>query len=140
MRRIFHRFPNTIDLEFEITRPFSDVVRCIKRLHTTHTTTKQGSDLVKRSVIVQVATNKTGFESLDDVGSFEEQVSEAVDFRFALQDSILKSAGRVPASMSAFFVRITDKGGRCECIVAKDGTRGIMDATDVKTLLTGACE
>jgi len=140
MRRIFHRFPNTIDLEFEIARPFGDVIGCIQHLHNSHTTTKQGTNLVKRAVIVQIATNKVGFESLDNAGPFEGQVTEAVDFRIAMQDSILKSEGRMPASVSTFFVRITDKGGRCECLVAKDGNRGVMDATDAKTLLTGACE
>ena len=140
MRRIYHRFPTTIDLEFEIARPFGDVIGCIQRLHTTHTTTKQGADLVKRAVLVKIATNKTGFETLDDAGPFEGRVTEAVDFQIRMQDSILKSEGRMPASVSTFFVRITDKGGRCECLVAKDGSRGVMNAMDLKTQLAGACQ
>ncbi len=139
MRRIYHRFPNVIDLEFEINRPFRDVLACLRELHNGHTTERQGSDLVKRSVVVQVATGKTGFEPLDQVPSFENHASEAIDYRLSVQDTYLKPDGRVPASQSNFFLRVTDRGSVSECVVVKDGRVGPMDAIDLKKLLAGAC-
>ena len=139
MRRIYHRFPNIIDLEFDINRPFRDVLICLRGLHNCHTTERQGSDLIKRSVVVQVATGKTGFEPLDLVPPFENLASEAIDYRLSMQDTYLKPGGRVPASQSNFFLRVTDRGSTSECTVAKDGKSGPMDAIDVKKFLAGAC-
>lgn len=139
MRRIYRRFPNIIDLEFEIDRPFREVLARLRELHNCHTTERQGSDLVKRSVVVQVATGKTGFEPLDQVPPFENLASEAVDYRLSVQDTYLKPGGRVPASQSNFFLRVTDRGSVSECAVAKDGRGGPVDAMDLKKLLAGAC-
>ncbi|HZD43966.1 MAG TPA: hypothetical protein VE134_07920 [Methanomicrobiales archaeon] len=139
MRRIYHRFPNIIDLDFEVSRPFRQMLACLRNLHNSHTTDRKGQDLVKRSVVVQVATDKTGFEPLDRAPSFEAMATEVVDYRISLQDTLLKPDARVPASQSSFFVRVADKGTWTECTVVKDGKSGPLDAMDIKDLITGAC-
>lgn len=140
MRRIFHRFPTVIDLDFEVNRPFGEVLSCLRRLHNTHMTNRYGSDLIKQSVRVQVATNKTGFESLDTAPLYEDAVSEAVDFRITLQNTLLKPEGRVPSSQNSFFLRVSDKGARSECMICKDGRQGVLDAMDLKKVLLVAFE
>jgi hypothetical protein len=140
MRRIFHRFPNVIDLEFEVNRPFGAFLSCLKALHNSHQTTRTGPDLVKRTVLVEVATNKTAFEPIDKVPPFETEVTEAIDYRVTLQDTLLKPGGKVPVSRNVFLLRAQDHGMKVECTVVREGKHGTLDAMDLKTLLTGACQ
>ena len=139
MRRIYYRFPNTFDLDFDLNRPFPEVLGCIRRLHDTHQTNRRGTDLVKRQILVQLATNKMSFEMVDSLPPFEETVTETADFRFILHDILLAAKGRVPLGENIFLMRVQDKGPQSECTVVKEGQQGTMDAAEFKTLIKGAC-
>jgi hypothetical protein len=140
MRRIYHRFPQPIDLDFEVARPFRDVLRCMQQMHNTHTTERKQEGLLKRRIVIQVSDGRTKFDGLEDVPPLEEIVTEAVDLRIDLQETMLHPDRKVPVSQNVFFVRFVDKGPFTECYVAKEGRHGEMDAMDIRRLLKGACE
>ncbi|WP_054848325.1 hypothetical protein [Methanoculleus chikugoensis] len=90
MRRIYHRFPQSVDLDFELSRPFRDVLACIARMHDTHTTARGGADgLVKERMLVQVADGRIQFVDLSDLAPLAENVTEVADFRVDLQRTLL---------------------------------------------------
>jgi hypothetical protein len=140
MRRIYHRFPLRADLSFEIIRPFGEVVRCIVGLHDSHITNRKGDDLVKLHFVVDVAESKTRFEPVDRIPGLCDNVSEVADFRITLNETLLTPSRRVPLSESRFYLRVQDSGPRCECFAVKEGSAGGMDAMDLKSFVTGACE
>jgi hypothetical protein len=140
MRRIYHRFPQPVDLDFELSRPFMDVLACIQRMHNTHTTERREGGLVKQRIVIQLSDGRTQFEDLDNLPPLEETISEAADFRIDLQDTLLRPDRRVPVSQNNFFLRVVDKGPITECYVVKDGRHGDIDAMDIRQLLKGACE
>ncbi|HNV38121.1 MAG TPA: hypothetical protein PKJ46_03080 [Methanoculleus sp.] len=55
MRRIYHRFPQSIDLDFELVQPFRGILTCLARMHDTHTTVKEADGLVKERIHIQIA-------------------------------------------------------------------------------------
>ena len=140
MRRIYHRFPQSVDLDFELSRPFRDVLACIARLHDSHTTTRGADGLVKERMLVQVADGRVQFVDLNDLAPLAENVTEVADFRVDLQRTLLTPEKRLPVSENIFFLRIDDKGAVTECYVAKEGRLGDLDAMDLRTMLKGACE
>lgn len=140
MRRIYHRFPQSIDLDFELARPFQEVLACMVRMHDTHTTGRGPDGLVKERTHIQVADGRTQFSDLDTALSRAGEITEVADFRVSLQRTLLTPDKRLPVSENAFFLRILDKGPVTECYVAKDGRLGDMDAMDLRNLLKGACE
>jgi len=140
MRRIYHRFPQSIDLDFEIVRPFQDVLACIARMHDTHTTVRGADGLVKERILIQIADGRTQFLDLNALAPLSEKVSEMADFRVDLQRTLLTPEKRLPVSENIFFLRIVDKGPVTECYAAKDGRVGDLDAMDLRRLLKGACE
>ena len=140
MRRIYHRFPQSIDLDFELARPFRDVLACIARMHDTHTTVWGADGLVKERVLIQITDGRTQFLNLDALQPLSEKVSEMADFRVDLQRTLLTPEKRLPVSESVFFLRIVDKGPVTECYVAKENRLGDLDAMDLRRLLKGACE
>ena len=140
MRRIYHRFPQSIDLDFELARPFGDVLTCITRMHDTHTTAKGADGLIKERIRVQVADGRTKFLDLDDLLPLSEMVTEAADFRVDLQRTLLTPEKRLPVAENVFFLRIVDKGPVTECYIAKEGRLGDLDAMDLRRILKGACE
>ncbi|MDD2473177.1 MULTISPECIES: hypothetical protein [unclassified Methanoculleus] len=140
MRRIYHRFPQSIDLDFELARPFRDVLACIARMHDTHTTVRGADGLVKERVLIQITDGRTQFLNLDALQPLSEKVSEMADFRVDLQRTLLTPEKRLPVSESVFFLRIVDKGPVTECYVAKENRLGDLDAMDLRRLLKGACE
>mgnify|MGYP000852388666 FL=1 len=140
MRRIYHRFPQSIDLDFELVRSFQDVLACIARMHDTHTTVRGADGLVKERILIQIADGRTQFLDLNALAPLSEKVNEMADFRVDLQRSLLTPEKRLPVSENIFFLRIVDKGPITECYVAKDGRVGDLDAMDLRRLLKGACE
>lgn len=140
MRRIYHRFPQSIDLDFELARPFGDVLTCIARMHDTHTTAKGADGLIKERIRVQVADGRTKFLDLDDLLPLSEMVTEAADFRVGLQRTLLTPEKRLPVAENVFYLRIVDKGPVTECYIAKEGRLGDLDAMDLRRILKGACE
>jgi len=140
MRRIYHRFPQQIDLDFELSLPFREVLNRVRLLHRTHTTTRTDNGLVKSKILVQVSDNRTQFEDVDMLPPIEDTVTEAADFRIDLQETLLNPDRRVPVAANTFLVRMMDRGTRTECYVAKQGRFGTIDAMNVRTLLKGACE
>ncbi len=140
MRRIYHRFPQSIDLDFELVRPFREVLACIVRMNDTHTTVRGPDGLIKERILVQVADGRTQFLDLDALVPLAEKVTEVADFRIDLQRTLLTPEKRLPVSENVFFLRIVDKGPVTECYVAKDGRLGDMDAMDLRKMLKGACE
>ncbi|RXE57124.1 hypothetical protein ABH15_03095 [Methanoculleus taiwanensis] len=140
MRRVYHRFPQNVDLDFEVHRPFRDLLRCLQRLHNTHTTERQEGGLLKRRILFQISDGRTQFVSLDTLPPLEETVSETADFRVDLQETLLTPERRLPVSANIFLLRVVDKGPYTECFVAKEGQHGGMDAMNLRTLLKGACE
>ncbi|MCM2465457.1 hypothetical protein [Methanoculleus oceani] len=140
MRRIYHRFPQSIDLDFELVRPFREVLACIARMHDTHTTVRGAEGLVKERTLVQVADGRTQFLDLDTLVPLAEKVTEVADFRIDLQRTLLTPDARLPVSENVFFLRIVDKGPVTECYVAKEGRLGDLDAMDLRKMLKGACE
>jgi hypothetical protein len=140
MRRILPSFPQSIDLDFELVRPFREVLACITRMHDTHTTVRGADGLVKERMLVQVADGRTQFLDLDALVPLAERVSEMADFRIDLQRTLLTPEKRLPVKENVFFLRIVDKGPVTECYVAKEGRSGDLDAMDLRTMLKGACE
>ncbi|KQC04498.1 MAG: hypothetical protein APR53_10625 [Methanoculleus sp. SDB] len=140
MRRIYHRFPPSCDLNFDIDRSFSDLVRCIQKLHHSHITNRKGADLVKLTFLVDVADKKTQFVPVDYVSDIAETVTEACDFRITLHETMLTPEKSIPVSENMFLVRVNDAGQRCDCFAVKEGRQGQMDAMDLRELLKGACE
>ena len=140
MRRIYHRFPQSIDLDFEINRPFRAVLACIARMHDTHTTERDADGLVKERILIRIADGRTQFLDLDDLVPLAENVTEVADFRVDLQKTLLTPEKRLPVSDNVFFLRLVDKGALTECYVAKEGQFGDMDAMDLRKMLKGACE
>jgi len=140
MRRIYHRFPQSIDLDFELARPFGDVLTCIARMHDTHTTAKGADGPIKERIRVQVADGRTKFLDLDDLLPISEMVTEAADFRVGLQRTLLTPEKRLPVAENVFYLRIVDKGPVTECYIAKEGRLGDLDAMDLRRILKGACE
>ncbi len=140
MRRIYHRFPQSVDLDFELARPFQEVLACIARMHDTHTTVRGADGLVKERILVQVADGRTQFLDLAALAPLPEKVTEVADFRVDLQKTLLTPEKRLPVSENVFFLRIVDKGPATECYVAKEGRSGDLDAMDIRQMLKGACE
>ena len=139
MRRIYYRFPTSYDLDFDLPRPFGEVLRCLHTLHDSHSTYRREKELVKRQILVQLATNRMNFEMLDALPPFEDTVTETADLRLILHDTILSGQGRFPLSENIFLLRVEDKGQHCECMVVREGDQGSLDATTVRDLLKGAC-
>lgn len=138
MRTVYHRFPTSFDLDFELRRPFAEAIKCFRSLNGSHTTTKKGLNLIKCETTVQIAKDKTGFtgmEAFPDLGS----VTEMADFRLIIRETKLTAKERVPISENVFLLRLVDKGGVTEVTVVKEGQKGEMDAMDVRNLLREAC-
>jgi hypothetical protein len=140
MRRIYHRFPQSIDLDFELARPFREVLACIARSHDTHAAVRGAEGLVKERILIQIADGRTQFLDLDVLMPLSENVTEAADFRIDLQRTLLTPEKRLPVAENIFFLRIVDKGPVTECYIAKDGRLGDTDAMDLRRMLKGACE
>lgn len=139
MRTVYHKFPTTFDLDFEVHRPFVDVLRCLRKMHETHTTKRKGIDLVKCQTLVHVAHNKTAFEPVNHVPPIEDTVTEMADFRLIIRETRLTPKERVPVSENIFLIRVAEKGKMTELTVAKEASHGDMDAMDVRELIKGAC-
>lgn len=138
MRTVYHRFPTSFDLDFELRRSFPDALQCLRRLHMTHTTAKKGLNLVKCEVILHIAKDKTGFISMEAFPSLEE-VTEMADFRMVIRETKLTAKSRIPVSENSFLLRLMDKGATTEVTVAKEGQMGGMDAIDLRSLIRDAC-
>jgi hypothetical protein len=138
MRRIYHKFPPKIDLDFEVDCPLFVVLKFLWDLDGTHDTQKHGEDLVKTSYEIAVADKRTQFLSLDECGTYL-NITEAADFRIILHSAILKPEGRTPLSLDTFIVRAEDKGDKTDLAVVKTGGRGEPDAITIKRLIQGAC-
>lgn len=138
MRRIYHKFPPKIDLDFEVDCPFFVVMKFLWDLDGTHGTEKHGDELVKTIYEIAVADRHTQFISLDECGTYL-NITEAADFRIILHSSILRPEGRAPLSLDTFLLRVEDKGDTSDLAVVKSGGRGNPDALTIKKLLQGAC-
>ncbi|NLB01595.1 MAG: hypothetical protein GX837_11690 [Methanomicrobiales archaeon] len=139
MRRIYHRFPQSIDLDFELNRPFREVLACLARMHDTHTTARGADGLVKERILVQIADGRTQFLDMSDLSPLGGDITEMADFRIDLQKTLLTPEKKLPVSDNTFFLRIADKGAMTECYIAKEG-RGDLDAIDLRNILKGACK
>lgn len=140
MRRIYHRFPQQIDLDFELGQPFQKILSCLVRLHDTHTTSKGSEGLIKERVLIQVAERRTQFLDLDELSAPSESISEIADFRITFQRTLLTPAKRLPIAENVFYLRIVDRGQITECYAAKESLHGDIDSMDLRRLLKGACE
>lgn len=139
MRRIYHRFPQRIDLDFEIDRPFPDVLACLWQTHQTHTTAERGGRLVKSTVTIEIAGTPTRFEPVHEYPGYPDEVTESADLRVALRDAVLKPDAKVPLAENVFLLRCNDHGTRTECLVVKEDRMGEMDARDFKQFIQGIC-
>jgi hypothetical protein len=139
MRTVYHRFPTTFDLDFELQKPFGEVLHCFRALHESHTTSRKGIDLVKCQTLVQIAHNKTTFEPINRLPAIEDTITEMADFRLIVRETRLTPKNRVPVSENSFLVRVADKGKFTEVTIAKEESRGDMDAMDLREILKGAC-
>jgi len=61
-----------------------------------------------------------------------------VDFRIILNETILRADRKIPRSENSFLLRVTETGMECVCFISKEGGRGVLDAMDLKMLITGA--
>ncbi|TAJ43334.1 hypothetical protein [Methanofollis fontis] len=140
MRRIYYRFPARFDLNFTLSSPFRGVLGGVAALHRSHTTRRKDGDLFKHDVLIDVADDRTHFLPLDMLSGSLGDVTESVDFRMAIHETLLRAEGRRPISENRFLFRVVDRGDRTEVFVVKEGTGGAMDAMHVKEMLKGACE
>lgn len=139
MRRIYHKFPQRCDLVFDLDRPLADVIQCITRMHNTHTTRKKGEDLLKLSMVVEVADQKTRMVPVDNFPSLHRTVTEAADFRITYHETLLTPDQKVPVSINQFLLRVSEISGGCECFALKENVQGSLDSMDLKQLISGAC-
>ena len=138
MRRVYHRFPHKIDLDFIIERPFSDVVAALAGMHHDHATNRSGDELVKIEFLVSVADEKTRLVPVDDIPGFPDGLTEEADFQVALNETTLAGEGRRPRADNVFLLKIREEGLTCQCFAARTGGLGTLDAFDLKTFLKGA--
>ncbi|WOF15531.1 hypothetical protein F1737_01940 [Methanoplanus sp. FWC-SCC4] len=138
MRRVYHRFPQRCDLDFEIGRPFSDVVEKVILMNGTHVTNRAGEDLVRLDLKISVANEKTNLVPVDQIPSLLEKISETADFQIILNETILTGERKIPRSATVYYLRLIEKGMSTECFVAKEGNGGNTDAYDIKKLIAGA--
>jgi hypothetical protein len=139
MRRIYHKFPQRCDLVFDLDRPLPDVIQCITRMHNTHTTRKKGEDLLKLSMMVEVADQKTRMVPVDNFPNLHRTVTEAADFRITYHETLLTPDQKVPVSVNQFLFRVSEVSGGCECFALKENAQGSLDSMDLKQLISGAC-
>ncbi|WP_298667355.1 hypothetical protein [uncultured Methanofollis sp.] len=140
MRRVYYRFPTRFDLNFTLSSPFGQALRYVAALHRTHITCRQGDDLLKRDLLLEIADDRTRFLPLDLIPTLATEVTESADFRFSVHETLLRAEGRRPVSENVFLMRIVDRGPQSEVFVVKEGVTGSMDAVDVREILKGACE
>ncbi|MDD4299138.1 MAG: hypothetical protein PHO78_00610 [Methanomicrobium sp.] len=138
MRRIYHRFPLRCDLDFEIEKPFLDVVEKVVGMNNTHVTERVGEDLIRLDVHVSVADSKTRMVPVEDIADFLDTITDAADFMLILNETILTGDRRIPRSETVYYLRVNETGMITECFVSKEGTKGSTDAYDVKKLIKGA--
>jgi len=138
MRRIYHKFPPKIDLDFDIECPLFVVLKCLWDMNGTHRTEKEEDSLIKTTYEIAVADKRTQFMALDEFGSYLD-ITEAADFRIVLHSAILKPEGRSPLSLDTFLLRAEDKGEKTEFAVVKVGGRGSPDAMTIKRLIQDVC-
>ncbi len=139
MRTVYHRFPTSFDLDFELRRSFADTLRCLEQLNNSHTTRKRGLNLIKCQVTLQIAQHKTTFAPLESVPDAGGKVTEMADLRMIVRETRLTPEAKVPVSENVFLLRLVDRGASTEVTVAKEGRKGEMDAMDVKSILMDAC-
>ncbi|WP_246589336.1 hypothetical protein [Methanofollis formosanus] len=140
MRRVYYRFPTRFDLNFSLMVPFPRAIGAIAALHRTHTNRREGGDLFKHHLILEIADDRTRFLPVDLLPGLANEVTESADFRFSVHETLLRPEGRVPVSENTFLVRVVDRGPQSEVFVVKEGTGGSLDALDVRDRLKGACE
>ena len=138
MRRIYHRFPQRCDLDFDIERPFLDVVKKVVGLNNTHVTERVGENLIRLDVHVSVADSKTKMVPVGEIPNLLDTLTDAADFMLVLYETILTGDRRIPRSETIYYLRVNENGMMAECFVSKEGTKGSTDAYDVKKLITGA--
>lgn len=138
MRRIYHRFPQRCDLDFDIERPFLDVAEKIVSMNNTHVAQRLDEDLIRLDVIVSVADSKTNMVPVDSIPNLLDSLTDAVDFMLTLKETVLTGNRRIPRSETVYYLRVNENGMMCECFVSKEGTKGSTDAYDIKKLITGA--
>ncbi|MDD4127754.1 MAG: hypothetical protein PHV39_08740 [Methanomicrobium sp.] len=138
MRRIYHRFPQRCDLDFDIERPFLDVVEKVTGMNNTHVTERVGEDLIRLDVHVSVADSKTKMIPVEEIPNLLDTLTDAADFMLVLYETILTGDRRIPRSETIYYLRVNEKGMMAECFVSKEGKKGSTDAYDVKKLITGA--
>ena len=138
MRRIYHRFPLRCDLDFDIERPFLDVVGKVVGMNNTHVTERVGEELIRLDFLVSVADSKTLMIPVENIPNLLENLTDAADFMLTLKETILTGDRRIPRSETVYYLRVNENGMMTECFVSKEGTRGNNDAYDVKKLITGA--
>jgi len=98
MRRVYCQFPEKTDLDFTIERPFFDVVSTISGMSGTHATNRVGEDLVKIDMLVYVADSKTKLIPVESLPGFSDTLTEMVDFRIILNETILRGDSKIPRS------------------------------------------
>ncbi|QSZ67048.1 hypothetical protein RJ40_05830 [Methanofollis aquaemaris] len=140
MRRVYYRFPTRFDLNFSLMVPFPRAIGAIAALHRTHTNRREGADLFKHHLILEIADDRTRFLPVDLLPDIAVEVTESADFRFSIHETLLRPEGRVPVSENTFLVRVVDRGPQSEVFVVKEGTAGSLDALDVRDHLKGVCE
>ncbi|WP_342679002.1 hypothetical protein [Methanofollis sp. UBA420] len=140
MRRVYYRFPTRFDLNFTLSSPFGQALVYVAALHRTHTTCRQGDDLYKRDILLELADDRTRFLPLDLIPALASEVTESADFRFSIHETLLRPEGRRPVSENIFLMRIVDRGPQSEVFVVKEGVAGSMDAMDIREILKGACD
>lgn len=137
MRRIYHRFPRICDLDFEIEEPFMDVVRRIASFDGTHITKKIGDDLIKLELRVEVAEQKTGFEEIGKIKKFFDEITDTVDFRIRINETVLTGERKIPRLETSFLVRVVEMGMASDCYLYKEGASGNLDTFDLKNFIIG---
>jgi hypothetical protein len=138
MRRIYHRFPLRCDLNFDIEKPFTDVVKKVIGMNHTHVTDRVGEDLIRLDFQVSVADSKTKMIPVENIPGLMDNLTEAADFMLILNETILTGDRRIPRSETVYYLRVNESGMMSECFVSKEGTKGNNDAYDIKKLLLGA--
>jgi len=139
MRRIYHRFPAEVDLDFTLGVSFREALSAILSLHRMHEARRTPDGMIRVDVHVGVANERTEIVQADLISGIAETATEAVDFRIVLNETILTAERKIPHSENAFFLRVSDAGARTtRCFAVKDGMRGKMDAMDLKEFLMDA--
>ena len=138
MRKLYCKFPNHYDTEFEVDFQFSKVLKAITSLSGRRDNFRITDGLVRRDYSVYIPTIPNCFEKINSRSVNINDISEEVDFKVTVYDSLLKSTGNRPISEHEFLIKIRERGqNNTDIFIVKLSQTKEFDADALKTIIIG---